>query len=104
MREGPSRPKAVTGRGLPPNDSCERWPTASGPQPTSSPAGRAQRDVGGRAPRQQGARAIGLGTPGGIQPDRERSAIRTRGGDGRTSCRFRDAKRGVAVHSRSGPP
>jgi hypothetical protein len=38
MLGGPSRPEAGTGRGLPPNLSCERWPTASDPQPTTAPA------------------------------------------------------------------
>jgi len=34
---GHSRPEAVTGRGLPPNVSYERWPPASNPQSTSAP-------------------------------------------------------------------
>lgn len=34
---GHSRPGAVTGRGLPPNVSYERWPSASNPQSTSAP-------------------------------------------------------------------
>lgn len=33
-----SRPGAVTGGGLPPNVSYERWPSASNPQSTSVPA------------------------------------------------------------------
>lgn len=37
MRDGPSRPKADTGRGLPPNISCEWWPMASDPQSTTVP-------------------------------------------------------------------
>jgi hypothetical protein len=38
MRCGRSRPWAGTGRGLPPIDSCKRWPTAINPQPTTTPA------------------------------------------------------------------
>jgi hypothetical protein len=34
---GHSRPKAVTGRGLPPNVLYERWPSASNPQSTLAP-------------------------------------------------------------------
>jgi hypothetical protein len=34
---GRSRPKAGTGRGLPPNVSYECWPSASDPQSTSAP-------------------------------------------------------------------
>lgn len=49
MRDGPSRPKADTGRDLPPNDSRECWPSASDPQPTTAPAD-VQRGVGGDAP------------------------------------------------------
>jgi hypothetical protein len=33
-----SRPGADTGGGLPPIDSCEWWPSASDPQPTTTPA------------------------------------------------------------------
>jgi hypothetical protein len=38
MRCGRSRPWAGTDRGLPPIDSCKRWPAANNPQPTTTPA------------------------------------------------------------------
>jgi len=50
-----SRPKAGTGRGLPPIVSSERWPSAICPQPTTTPAGSSG-DVRGRAPLAQSPR------------------------------------------------
>jgi hypothetical protein len=101
MRGGRSRPEAATGHGLPPNDSCERWPSASNPQPTSSPANYS------------GVSGAGFGTSRAQnatpplhreRTDRERSAVRTCGEDRRSPRNFRAAAMRRSVRSRSRPP
>jgi hypothetical protein len=80
MRNGQSRPKADTGRGLPPNDSRECWPSASDPQPTTAPA-EIQRGVGGGT-RALKARALpcSLVGNGPIAIDRPSEPARETGG------------------------
>lgn len=89
MRDGPSRPKADTGRGLPPNDSCECWPSASDPQPTAPPAETSGMSV---AVRESEDPRRGLILPSGAARSREISHPNLRGERAFPSC-FRGGPR-----------